>query len=98
MHGELDYLMKQVLLKKEEIIDLDTYQITKDTKLFAIFESHKHKICGVASDSVCTHTLVTDTHSEVEWTPVENNNGIYIAKNQIRTVEFLKGADIIGNG
>ena len=33
-----------------------------------------------------------------EWTPVENNNGIYIAKNQIRTIEFLKGADIIGNG
>ena len=34
---------------------------------------HIHKLCGVATNSVCTHTLVTDTHDNVDWTPVRKD-------------------------
>ena len=46
----------------DDVIDFDTFKVTQNIKLFAVFEdssNHIHKICGVASNSVCTHTLVT---------------------------------------
>ncbi|MBQ2205382.1 MAG: InlB B-repeat-containing protein, partial [Lachnospiraceae bacterium] len=51
---------------KNDVVDLTSFVITENTKLFAVFDSHIHKICGVASGS-CTHTLIDSHSNKIEY-------------------------------
>ena len=57
----------------DDVLDIENYIIAADTELYAVYENHYHKVCGVASGSACTHTLVTDTHDAIKWTSVEKD-------------------------
>ena len=52
---------KDVKYENTWAFDVDT--VEKETVLYGKFIEHWHKICGVASNSVCNHAL-TSTHSE----------------------------------
>ena len=51
---------------EDSIIDIYSLLINDNKKLYAVFRSHIHKLCGVSSTSACTHDGNTHTTS-VNW-------------------------------
>ena len=54
--------------KENEVIDFDTFEVTENIKLYAIFDrTHIHKVCSATGS--CTHKDIA-SHSEViTWEP-----------------------------
>ncbi|MBR4313765.1 MAG: hypothetical protein IKP66_02530, partial [Lachnospiraceae bacterium] len=53
--------------RKKDVINFDTFVITKDTKLYATFEKiHIHKVCGLSTQS-CTHIDMASHSKSVRW-------------------------------
>ena len=62
-------------------------------KLFGNTEPHNHKLCGVASTSACTHTLVASHDESIDYTPVvlTDTDGDGNLNNEI--IDFFANAD-----
>ncbi|MBR3288751.1 MAG: hypothetical protein IKI71_03195, partial [Lachnospiraceae bacterium] len=62
-------------------------------KLFGNTGEHNHKLCGVASNSACTHTLVASHDESIDYTPVAltDTDGDGNLNNEIK--DFFENAD-----